>query len=153
MVDVAILAQVFLYRENTARRKKSEGPHLNCWLDGRAADDDADADDEADDDSGENEKFLGEETESEKLPEKWNLCLNNPENNLKKVKSYFWSQEKLTTVKADGWYFRQSYTRKLLSLSWSNWAQSVSLDDYRDLLINWSLVHEMVTRSNTSMTC
>jgi len=32
MVDFAILGQVFLYRENTSKRKKSEGNHLNCWL-------------------------------------------------------------------------------------------------------------------------
>lgn len=50
MVDVAILGQVFLYRENTARRKKSEGPHLNCWLDENGEEGEASEDDEADGD-------------------------------------------------------------------------------------------------------
>ena len=84
MVDVAILAQVFLYRENTARRKKSEGPHLNCWLDGRAADDD-DADELVREDSGDTEKFLAMKSESENLPENWNWCLKKLEWNFTRV--------------------------------------------------------------------
>lgn len=52
MVDVAILGQVFLYRENTARRKKSEGPHLNCWLDEKGEDCEASEDTEDDEVDG-----------------------------------------------------------------------------------------------------
>jgi len=31
MVDFAILSQVWFYRENTSKRRKSEGNHLNSW--------------------------------------------------------------------------------------------------------------------------
>lgn len=31
MVDFAILSQVWMYRENTTKRRKSEGNHLNSW--------------------------------------------------------------------------------------------------------------------------
>ncbi len=46
------------------RRKKSEGPHLNCWLDGGG---------EEHPEGGllETDKMLGEEIEAEILPEKW----------------------------------------------------------------------------------
>jgi len=65
-VDFAILGQVFLYRENTSKRKKSEGNHLNCWLKVEKEKDKDEGEKVAENDLEESEELLPE-TESNEI--------------------------------------------------------------------------------------
>jgi hypothetical protein len=74
--------QVFLYRENTARRKKSEGSHLNCWLDGEEEETCREAEGEKTDGEEEEAEVRDADEKAEFLPksfsEKWRIFFSCP---------------------------------------------------------------------------